>query len=193
MNIGYIRISSNYQNPERQRELLKSYNIEEVFEEVASGKDTERPQLQKMLDFARRGDTIYIESISRLARNTFDFFKLNEQFSAKGINLVSLKENLDTTTAQGKFMVTIFAALSELERDILKQRQREGIEIARKAGKYGRPKFEFTKEFKDVYEKWRNGQLTAVQAMKLLNLKKTAFYQRMKEFEERTFGRRLGI
>ena len=190
MNVGYVKVSISDQNPERQRELLKPY-VEEIFEEIASGKDIERPQLQKILSSDRKGDTIYVESISRLTRNTLDFLKLVEQFTSKGINLVSLKENIDTSTPQGEFMVTVFAALLELERDITKEWQREGIEIARKEGRYGRPKFEFTKEFVDVYRKWKSGQITAVQAMRLLGLKKTAFYQRMRELEEQRFGMNL--
>jgi len=94
-----------------------------LFEEKVSGKDRNRPELQAMLDFVREGDTIYIESISRLARSTYAFLSIVIECEAKGVQLDSLKESIDTTAPQGKFMLTVFGALYELERDNIKQRQ----------------------------------------------------------------------
>ncbi|KYZ75790.1 resolvase [Anaerosporomusa subterranea] len=185
MNIAYIRVSTVEQNTGRQHEALKAHNIEKVFEEKVSGKDTNRPQLKAMLEFARQSDTIYIESISRLARNTLDFLKIVEQLTAKSVSLISLKENINTSTPQGKFMLSVFAALSQLERDTIKQRQREGIDLALKEGRaYGRPKINISDKFKEVYKRWKAKEITAVEAMKLTGTKKNTFYNHVKEIEQ---------
>lgn len=185
MNIAYVRVSTKEQNTGRQLEALKAYNISKMYEEHISGKDTNRPQLKAMLEFAREGDTIYIESISRLARNTLDFLNIVEQLTAKGVSIVSLKESIDTSTPQGKFMLSVFAALSQLERDTIKQRQREGIDLALAEGRsYGRPKIEVDSKFVDVYSQWKAKEITAVEAMKLTGLKKNTWYNRVKEYEE---------
>lgn len=184
MNIAYIRVSSADQNPGRQVEALKLYHIEKTFSERITGKNMSRPELKAMLDFAREGDTIYIESISRLARNTLDFLKLVEQFKEKKVNLVSLKESIDTATPQGQFVLSIFAALSQLERDTIRQRQREGIDLALQEGRaYGRPKRKITDDFKRVYRRWKDGAISAVEAMRLTSYSKTSFYRAVKELE----------
>lgn len=185
MNIAYIRVSTSDQNPGRQVEALRPYAIEKTFSERITGKDMSRPELKAMLDFAREGDTIYIESISRLARNTLDFLKLVEQFKEKKVNLVSLKENIDTATPQGQFVLSIFAALSQLERDTIRQRQREGIDLALQEGRpYGRPKRVITEDFKRVYRRWKDGAISAVEAMRLTAYSKTSFYRAVKEMEK---------
>lgn len=185
MKLGYVRVSTKEQNEARQLEALKKYDIEKYFEEKVSGKDTNRPELAALQQFAREGDTIYIESISRLARNTLDFLNLVEQFTKKGVHLVSLKENIDTSTPQGKFMLSVFAALSQLERDTIKQRQREGIDVALAQGRaYGRPKVELDeKVFRKVYKQWKAKELSVVQAAKLLGISRQIFYRRVEEIE----------
>ena len=184
MNIAYVRVSTKEQNTGRQLEALKAYEIGKVYEEKISGKNTNRPELQAMLGYVREGDTVYIESISRLARNTLDFLKIVEQLTAKCVSIVSLKESIDTSTPQGKFMLSVFAALSQLERDTIKQRQREGIDLALSEGRqYGRPKIEVDDRFKTAYKEWRAGNITAVEAMEKAGMKKNTFYKRVKEFE----------
>lgn len=183
-NISYIRVSSVDQNLQRQRELLKDKDILKEFSDKMSGKDTARPGLKEMLDFIREGDTLYIESISRLSRNTADFLRIFEQLRGKGVRLVSLKEGIDTDTAQGKFMLTVFAAFSELEREYIRERQREGIDLAKKEGKHlGRPRLQRSKTFANNYRKWKAGEITAVQCMRLEGLKRCTFYKLVKEFE----------
>ena len=186
MKLGYVRVSTKEQNEARQLEALKPYGIEELYKEKVSGKDTNRPKLKALQQYARKGDTIYIESISRLARNTLDFLRLVEEFTAKGVNLVSLKENIDTSTPQGKFMLSVFAALSQLERDTIKQRQREGIDIALAEGRvYGRPKVEIDmKVFRKVYKQYKEEGLSVVQASKLLGVTRQVFYRRVAEIEK---------
>ncbi len=136
MKIGYVRVSTIDQNEARQIEGLEKYEIEKWFTEKVSGKDMNRPELQTMLDFAREGDTIYVHDFSRLARSVSDLLKITEQLQAKGIHLVSNKENIDTSTPTGKLMLTMIAAINEFERTNLLERQREGIAIAKREHKY---------------------------------------------------------
>ena len=155
MNIAYVRVSTIDQNPGRQYEDLKKYDIDKWFEEKASGKDTKRPVLNEMLSFARDGDTIYIESFSRLARNTADLLKIIDDLKKKNIKIISQKENLNSDTPTGKMMITMIGAIATFERELILERQREGIELAKRAGKYkkvGRTAMEMPANFKDLYE-----------------------------------------
>lgn len=189
MNIAYVRVSTKEQNEGRQLEALKPYSIEKIFSEKVSGKNTkDRPELQEMLTFARTGDTVYIESISRLARNTLDLLHIVEQLTDKGVHLVSLKESIDTSTPQGTFMLSVFASLSQLEREVTKQRQQEGIDLALKEGRaYGRPKVDVdSRQLQKVYRQWKAGDITASQAAKLLEVTRQVFYRRVKEIEAST-------
>lgn len=135
--IGYIRVSTEHQETARQQEIMCDYQVDRIFSEKLSGANKDRPQLRAMLDYVREGDTLYIESISRLGRSTKDLLNIIDSLTEKGVTLISHKEKIDTDTPAGKFMLTVFAALSQLEREQLKQRQREGIEIAKAQGKYG--------------------------------------------------------
>lgn len=120
--IGYTRCCTADQNPARQKEWLQSQGCERVYLDMMSGKDTHRPQLQAMLDYVREGEVLCVESISRLARSTRDLLSIVDQLAAKGVQFYSQKESIDTTTPQGKFMLTVFAAMAELERDQILQR-----------------------------------------------------------------------
>jgi DNA invertase Pin-like site-specific DNA recombinase len=185
MNIGYIRISSKDQNPQRQIEPIQNLT-ERQYIDTQSGKDTNRPQLQEMLLFARKGDLIIVESISRFARNTKDLLELIEQLNQKEIGFKSLKENIDTTTPQGKFMVTVFGAMAELERDYIKQRQREGIDIAlRDKRAYGRPKSLSDEEIAAAYQEYKNSNYTKG-IYERLGVSKATFYRLMKEWEKKS-------
>jgi len=121
--IGYIRVSTEHQETARQQEIMCSYQVDRIFSEKLSGANTDRPQLRAMLDYVREGDTLYIESISRLGRSTKDLLNIIDTLTDKGVTLISHKEKIDTDTPAGKFMLTVFAALSQLEREQLKQRQ----------------------------------------------------------------------
>lgn len=185
MKIGYVRVSSKDQNEDRQVKALNEKGIEKFFTEKVSGKDMNRPKLKEMLNFVREGDTIYFESISRLARNTKDFLRIVEELKGKGIAIVSLKENIDTTTPQGQFMLTVFSALYQLERDSIKERQAEGIEVAKEKGvMFGRPKIEINEQFEQAYHEWKQGKATANTTMKLLGMSRATFYRRVNEYEQ---------
>lgn len=179
MKIGYIRVSTQEQNTIRQEAMMKILGVDEIYIDRMSGKNTERPELKRMLSFVRQGDTVIVESISRFARNTRDLLELVEQLTAKGVGFVSQKESIDTSTPTGKFMLTVFGAVAELEREYILQRQREGIEIARAQGKYKGRKPISSPDFDKVAAQWRRGELTAVQAMKRLGMSKATFYRRV--------------
>lgn len=160
-------------------------NFDKLFVEKVSGKSIQRPELQKMMEYVRDGDTVVVESISRFARNTKDLLALVEELNQKGVTFVSLKELIDTATPQGQFMLTVFGAMAQLERDCILQRQRERIAIAKAECKYkGRPPISVDKDsFQRECGLWRAGKITATEAMKRLNLKPNTFYQRVKELE----------
>lgn len=181
MVIGYIRISTTDQNTARQEALMKELGVEQIFIDRMSGKNTDRPELKRMMNFVREGDTVIVESISRFARNTQDLLSLVEQLSAKKVEFISEKEAIDTATPTGKFMLTIFGAVAELEREYILQRQKEGIAIAKANGVYkGRKPIERA-ELASVVAQWRAGKITAVQAMKQLDMKPSTFYRRVKQ------------
>ena len=182
MKIGYIRVSTAEQNTIRQEVLMASLGVDEVYIDRMSGKNTNRPELQKMMEYVRRGDTVIVESISRFARNTRDLLDLVERLTEKGVEFVSKKESIDTTTPTGKFMLTIFAAVAELEREYILQRQREGIAIAKAQGKYTGRKPIQPPDFDKVVAQWRKGEITSVEAMKRLKLSKSSFYRKVKGF-----------
>ena len=181
MKIGYIRVSTLEQNTMRQEVLMEALGVDEVYIDRMSGKNTNRPELQKMMEYVRKGDTVIVESISRFARNTRDLLELVEQLTAKGVEFVSQKEAIDTTTPTGKFMLTVFGAVAELEREYILQRQREGIYIAKELGKYKGRKPIVSPEFEQVTAKWRSGTITAAEAMRMLHMSKTTFYRRVKQ------------
>lgn len=180
MRIGYIRVSTQDQNTLRQEQLMENLHVDEVYIDRMSGKNTDRPELKRMLEYVRKGDTVVVESISRFARNTRDLLELVDKLSAKGVEFISQKEAIDTSTPTGKFMLTVFGAVAELEREYILQRQREGIEIAKYQGKYtGRKPIEHP-DFDRVVSLWRSREITAVQAMKQLHMSKSTFYRRVR-------------
>ena len=186
MKVGYIRVSTEEQNSKRQEMIMEQLGVEKVFIDQTSGKDAQRKQLQEMMRFVRNGDIVIVESISRFARNTKDLLQLVEQLAEKEVAFISQKEKIDTNTPTGKFMLTIFGAVAELERESILQRQREGIEAAKKAGKYkGRKRIPVDNaKFKMLYGKWKSGELTAVQMQQQLQLTPCTFYRRVKKFEQ---------
>lgn len=184
MKIGYVRVSTKEQNTARQEELMKSLCVDKVYIDKVSGKNTERVALQEMMNYVRDGDSVHVESISRFARNTKDLLELIEQLNNKHVRFISQKESIDTSTAAGKFMLTIFGAVAELEREYIKQRQREGIEIAKEQGRYkGRPAKQID-NFNEVYQQWKKREITATLASKQLGVSRSTFYRKVNEHEK---------
>ena len=183
MLVGYIRISTVGQNTARQEVLMQELGVEKIFIDRMSGKNADRPQLKEMMAFVRQGDTVVVESISRFARNTKDLLELVEKLTGKGVEFVSKKEAIDTTTPTGKFMLTIFGAVAELEREYILQRQAEGIAIAKELGVYKGRQAIVRPEFEQVVKLWRSGKLTAVEAQRRLDMKPSTFYRKAKELK----------
>lgn len=185
MKIGYVRVSTQEQNEARQIEMMKDQKVDKTFIDKQSGKNTDRPAFKEMMEFIRSGDVVIVESYSRLARSTKDLLSIVDEFDKKEVKFISLKESVDTTTPQGKLIFSIFASLAEFERAQMLQRQAEGIAIAKAAGKYkGRKPIEIEDEkFKTVVTRWKNGEITAVYAMKELGLKSNTFYRRVKNVD----------
>ncbi len=158
--VAYVRVSTAEQNEARQREALAVRGIDKWFIEKASGKNTDRPEFQKMLDWVREGDTIYIHDLSRIARSTKDLLDLLDVLREKGVALVSDKESIDTSTATGKLLVTMVAAINEFERANLLERQKEGIAIAKREGKYKGRKAVTVPDLPRHYERYQRREVS---------------------------------
>lgn len=137
MIIGYARVSTKDQNLDRQLDMLRAQGCERIYQDKISGTKSSRPQFDKMLDAIRAGDKLVVESFSRLSRSTKDLLSLVEHLKDTGVELVSLKEQLDTTTAMGQAMLTMIISLSQLERDLIAERTKEGLRAARLRGRVG--------------------------------------------------------
>lgn len=185
--LSYVRVSTVEQNEQRQVKAIEERaRIDKWYIEKVSGKETKRPQLQAMLDYMREGDTIIINDFSRLARSTKDLLELVELMQEKNVNLISLKENIDTSTPQGKLMLTMLGAINEFERMNMLERQREGIAIAKAKGKYkGRKAIEIDDKFKELYEKYMARKINKSQFANELEVSRTTLYKLIEEYEVR--------
>lgn len=182
-NIAYIRVSTVDQNEARQREALQTYHIDKWFIEKASGKDTNRPKLQEMLEYIREDDTVYVEEFSRLGRSTADLLAIVQQIEDLGAKFISLKEKFDTHTPAGKLQMTMMAAIAEFERAMILERQREGIEIAKRAGKYkGRKKISVP-DIGTYYNRYMTRQATKTMIAAELGVSRTTLDKLFKEYE----------
>lgn len=188
MNVAYARVSSSEQNLDRQLESLKKYNIDEDgwFIEKVSAKNMDRPKLQEMLKFVRKGDTIYIHDFSRLARSTMDLLSIMEQLKEKSVSLVSVHDNIDTSTPMGEFMLTIIGAINNLERRTLLERQREGIAIAKATGKYKGRKEVKIDNFEQYYHRYKNREFTKSGLARELNISRPTLDKLINEYEQRS-------
>ena len=185
MKVAYVRVSTIEQNEARQIEALEKHNIEKWFTEKVSGKNTtDRPELNNMIDFVREGDTVFIHDFSRLARSTKDLLEIVEKLNAKGVHLVSNKENIDTSTPTGKLMLTMIGAIAEFERQNMLDRQAEGIAIAKREGKYkGRKAIDIdTDVFKVQYERYKSREISKTELAKVLKVSRPTLDKMIKEY-----------
>lgn len=180
--IKYIRVSTQEQNTARQE--TDKAQFDRVYIEKASGKNAERPELKAMLDYVREGDVVEVESYSRIARNTQDLLSIVGKLAEKGVGFVSQKEKIDTSTPSGRLMLTIFAGLAQFERECLLERQAEGIAIAKQEGRMGRPEIQPCDNFATIVKDWRDGKMTAVEAMKQAGMTKATFYRKVKTIQQ---------
>ncbi len=184
MKIFYIRVSTVNQNEARQLEQAKEVNADKVFIDKASGKNTDRKAFKEMMNFVREGDEVIVSDISRLGRNTKDVLLTIEELNSRGVAFRSMKESVNTDTAQGRFFLSIVSALAELERETIRERQAEGIAIAKANGVYqGRKALDLdTDEFRRYAKEWREGRRTAVECMKHFNISSPTWYRKIKEY-----------
>lgn len=183
MEVAYIRVSTVEQNEQRQVEAMKRHNIEKWYIEKVSAKDTNRPKLREMLNFVREGDTVHIHDFSRLARSTKDLLDIVELLNEKGVHLVSNKENFDTATPTGKLMLTLIGAIAEFERQNLLDRQREGIAIAKREGKYKGGKRKQVKGFQEGYTRYKARKVTKTALAQELKISRPTLDKLIKEYE----------
>ena len=182
MILGYVRVSTVEQNEARQLVTMEKYEVEKIFSEKVSAKNTNRPKLKELLDFAREGDTIVVHDFSRLARSTKDLLDIVELLESKGIKLISIKESIDSSTPTGKLMLTMIGAINEFERENLLERQREGIAIAKQEGKYKGRKEINIPNFGDYYQRYLNREFTKVSLAKELGISRNTLDKLIKEY-----------
>lgn len=183
MRVGYIRVSTVEQHEDRQvKDLTENAKVSKVFIDKLSGKDTNRPQLNAMIDYVREGDTVVISEYSRLARSTRDLIDIIETLQNKGVTVISMKEKLDTSTPQGEFMLTVFAGIATLERKLMLQRQREGIAIAKANGKYkGRQSKQKPDDWESLKAMYMSRQITVSDIAKRCDVSRPIVYKWLKE------------
>lgn len=180
--VGYARVSTVEQNEERQIKTLQEAGAEKIYIDKLSGKNTDRPQLKAMQEYVREGDTLIISEYSRLARSTKDLLDIVEDLDEKGVKVISQKENLDTSTPQGRLMLTIFSGIAQFEREIMLQRQAEGIAIAKEQGKYkGRAKKDKPNNWNELYSKYKIRELKAKELIELCGVSKALVYKWIEE------------
>lgn len=187
MKVGYVRVSTAEQNTARQDVMMEQLGVQKIFTDKASGRSrSARPELARMLDFIREGDEVVVESISRFARSAKDFLDLVNEIEKKGVRFVSKKESFDSDTPSGRFALTMFAAMAQLEADTIAERRNEGIAIAKAEGRYtGRKPIEIDPELlKEVHTKWYKDEITTAYAIKKLGTSRNTFYRRMWDYED---------
>jgi len=183
MNIAYVRVSTELQNEQRQIDTLEKYNIDKWFIEKISAKDTNRPKLKEMLEFITEADTLYVSSLDRLARNTMDLLNLLDSLDERKIIFISDKENIDTSSPTGRLLTTLLAAIYEFERSNMLERQREGIALAKKKGKYkGRSKIQIEdlKDFDKNYQLYMNREITKTKMAENLDISRPTLNRLLK-------------
>lgn len=181
MKIGYARVSTEEQNLNRQLDMLNEAGCEKIFEEKISGIKKERPELFRMLEQLRKGDLIIVADLTRLSRSVKDLFQLVEQIKARGADIKSLKESwMDTSTPQGKLMFTIFAGISQFERDLISQRTIEGLVAARARGKKGGRPPKDEKDIKLALKMYEEKTYSISEITKATGLSKTVLYKYIK-------------
>jgi DNA invertase Pin-like site-specific DNA recombinase len=174
---GYARVSTEQQNLDRQLNMLQKYGVDFIYNEKMTGTKRNRPELEKLLERLTEGDTVVVESLSRLGRSTKDLIWLMETFNSKGVNLVSLKESIDTTTSTGKLLFTLMSAIAQFERDVIADRTREGLNSARTRGrKGGRPRTD-SEKLRKAIKLYNTQQYSLAEIEDMTGVKRSTLYR----------------
>ena len=174
---GYARVSIEQQNLDRQLDMLQKYGVDFIYNEKMTGTKRNRPELEKLLERLTEGDTIVVESLSRLGRSTKDLIWLMETFNSKGVNLISLKESIDTTTSTGKLLFTLMSAIAQFERDVIADRTREGLNSARARGrKGGRPRTD-SEKLRKAIKLYNTQQYSLAEIEDMTGVKRSTLYR----------------
>ena len=181
---GYARVSTEQQNLDRQLDALRKYGVDVIYNEKMTGTKRDRPELKKLLDRMTEGDTVVIESLSRLGRSTKDLIELTELFQSKGVHLVSLKESIDTSTSTGKLLFTLMSAIAQFERDVIADRTREGLRSARARGRTGgRPRTDPV-AVKRAVKLYSTKEYSIKEIEELTGVKKSTLYRNLPENDD---------
>ncbi len=174
---GYARVSTEQQNLDRQLDMLQKYGVDFIYNEKMTGTKRNRPELEKLLERLTEGDTVVVESLSRLGRSTKDLIWLMETFNSKCVNLVSLKESIDTTTSTGKLLFTLMSAIAQFERDVIADRTREGLSSARARGrKGGRPRTD-SEKLRKAIKLYNTQQYSLAEIEDMTGVKRSTLYR----------------
>jgi len=176
---GYARVSTEQQNLDRQLDALQKYGVDMIYNEKMTGTKRDRPELTKLLDRMTEGDTVVIESLSRLGRSTKDLIELTELFEQKGVHLVSLKESIDTSTSTGKLLFTLMSAIAQFERDVIADRTREGLRSARARGRTGGRPQTNPDAVKKALKLYDTGEYSVKEIEELTGVKKSTLYRNL--------------
>lgn len=185
MNVGYIRVSSETQNYDRQYMAL-SDKVEKIFSEKKTGRTLEgRTELRELIDYVRAGDTVYVSSIDRLGRNLIDILTASGELDKKGVNIVSIKEGIDTSKEIGRMYMVIAGILAEVELSLINERTAEGRAVAKMEGRSGgRPRIKIRESQKALLEKYRQGEISSYYCQELLHMSRATFFRRMREYND---------
>lgn len=184
MKIGYVRVSTVEQNEARQVEALNKLGVQKIYIEKKSGKNLDRPVLQEMLDFIREGDTVYVHDLSRISRSLTDLLNLVELLQKKKVHFISNKEQVDTTTPTGRLFLSIVGAINEFERTNLLERQREGIAIAKRVGKYKGRKPRTLDHVAELYNMWIRREKSKAEIARDYQISRPTLDRLFKEYEK---------
>lgn len=188
MKFGYARVSTGKQSVDRQTELLEKEGCDEIIVEAMSGTLASRPELDRLLGKVRKGDVVVVESFSRLARSTKNLLELVEFFNKTGINLVSLKERFDTQTANGRMMLGIIATLSQFERDLIAERTKEGLAVARARGRKGGRKPTEKSKIDKAKKLYDTKQFTVEDIIRMVGISRGTFYRHLNDIQSSKIG-----
>lgn len=175
--IGYARVSTKDQRLDLQLDALKNFGVEKVYSEKMTGTKADRPQLNELLKYVRSGDTVVVWKLDRIGRSIRDLINIVSDFQTKEISFVSLKENIDTSSATGKLIFNIFASLSEFERDIISERTRAGLESARLRGHVGGHSRADNDKVAMALKMYRSKEYSVPEILKVVGISKTTLYR----------------